>query len=322
MKRSTRLILSASVAIALSNVSTAIAGECVFTGESEHETFNFGARLSNRPLTIPADTPNGTIVYQETMPSAHQSWECYQTSRYGILLNPKFGSASGLVSTFPLGNSGLSYRIWLSAVNRYERGPRLALGANGYTLVGGNLNLEIIKTGKLASKVNIDAGALGTLQADDYLILKTFNLINPIILNAASCETPSVPVAMGNDYQLQEFEAIGARTRTVRFDIALNQCNASINKVTYSLKANTPIIDATKGIVALNAGSTAKGIGLQVMNEAGQPIAFNTSYPFDAFTSTGLNFKIPLSAAYYRLGAGNVEAGSANTEVTFIVKYL
>ncbi|WKV86685.1 fimbrial protein [Pseudomonas sp. B24_DOA] len=146
--------------------------------------------------------------------------------------------------------------------------------------------------------------------------------MNPIVLNAASCETPSVPVAMGDDYQLHEFREAGAKPRTVRFDIALNQCQTGIKKVTYSLKANTQVIDATKGIVALNAGSTAKGIGLQVMNEAGQPIAFDTTYPFDAFTTTGLNFKIPLSAAYYRLGNEELSAGSANTEVTFIVNYL
>lgn len=88
----------------------------------------------------------------------------------------------------------------------------------------------------------------------------------------------------------------------MRFDIALNQCQTGIRKVTYSLKANTPVIDATKGIVALNAGSTAKGIGLQLMNEAGEPIAFDTTYPFAAFTTTGLNFKIPFVSRVLPLG--------------------
>jgi type 1 fimbria pilin len=126
---------------------------------------------------------------------------------------------------------------------------------------------------------------------------------------------------MGDDYQLHEFREAGAKTRTVRFNIALNQCQAGINKVTYSLKATTPVIDATKGIVALNSTSTATGIGLQLMNDAGQPIAFDTTYPFNAFTTTGTDFKIPLSAAYYRL-PGDLKAGSANTEVTFVVNYL
>ncbi|MNF01902.1 hypothetical protein D3C80_2009680 [compost metagenome] len=58
------------------------------------------------------------------------------------------------------------------------------------------------------------------------------------------------------------------------------------------------------------------------MNDVGQPIALDTPYPFDGFNPSGTDFKIPLSAAYYRLAEGKLEAGTANTEVTFIVSYL
>jgi type 1 fimbria pilin len=173
----------------------------------------------------------------------------------------------------------------------------------------------------LASQVTIAAGNQGNLEAGE-LTLNKFNLANSLVLNAASYQTPSVPVAMGDDYELNEFRDAGANPRTVRFNIALNQCQTGIKKVTYSLKATTPVIDATKGIVALNNTSTATGIGLQLMNGAGQPMALDTTYPFTAFTTTGTDFKIPLSAAYYRLPAGELKAGSANTEVTFIVNYL
>lgn len=315
-----RPLLLYVAATLLACASNAKAGSCVAV-DSKLDTLNFGASLASSTLTIPADTPNGTVVYQDTVQSVGHIWSCSQISMFGILMNPKLGTASGTETLFPLGKSGLSYRVWFTALNRYQSAPQ-AIAPNGsYGFSANSVRLEILKTGELASKVNIDAGYLGSLQDDD-LILKKLNLMNPIVLNAASCETPSVPVTMGDDYQLHDFREAGAKPRTVRFDIALNQCQTGIKKVTYSLKANTQVIDATKGIVALNAGSTAKGIGLQVMNEAGQPIAFDTTYPFDAFTTTGLNFKIPLSAAYYRLGNEELSAGSANTEVTFIVNYL
>ena len=69
----------------------------------------------------------------------------------------------------------------------------------------GGVRLEILKTGPLAEKAKIDAGNLATL-SNDYLILKIFNLSNPIVVNKASCQTPAVPVAMGDDYQLKDFE--------------------------------------------------------------------------------------------------------------------
>lgn len=300
--------------------SNVMAGSCVAV-DSKTETLNFGASLASSSLTIPADTPNGTVVYQDTVQSTAHVWSCSKISLFGIQMNPKLGTATGTDSIFPLGKSGLSYRVWFQALSRYETALQ-AIAANSAYGFGANfVRLEIIKTGELTSKVNIDAGYLGSLQDDD-LILKKLNLMNPIVLNAASCQTPSVPVAMGDDYQLLEFSDAGAKPRTVRFDIALNQCQTGIKKVTYSLKATTPVIDATKGIVALNSTSTASGIGLQLMNDVGQPISFDTTYPFNAFTTTGTDFKIPLTAAYYRLPTGELKAGSANTEVTFIVNYL
>ena len=150
----------------------------------------------------------------------------------------------------------------------------------------------------------------------------TFNLINPVTVNAASCQTPSVFVAMGDDYQLFEFDNTGDAPRPIKFDLSLNNCQRGIQKVTYQLQANTPVIDAQKGIVALSGASTAKGIGLQLKNDAGQPIVLNTPYVFSGFNTTGTDFKIPLNAAYIRLADSTLQAGSANSEVTFIVNYL
>ncbi|WP_194788662.1 fimbrial protein [Pseudomonas sp. UFMG81] len=299
----------------------AMAGSCTFRAGSSTETLNFGASLANTSLTIPADTPNGTVVYQDTLQSTGHGWGCTLPSQFGVLLDPRLGSVSSVVSIFPLGKSGLSYRIWIDALNRYQQSLLTIVPSAYWGFSPGSMRLEIVKSGELTSQVKVDAGALGALQDDD-LILTKFNLSNPIVLNAASCQTPSVPVAMGDDYKLHEFRDAGPTPRKVPFNIGLNQCQTGIKKVTYSLKANTPVIDAAKGIVALNDSSTAKGVGLQLLNDAGQPIALDATYPFDAFTTTGTDFKIPLSASYYRLTTEELKAGSANTEVTFIVNYL
>jgi len=324
MKRSTLLrpLLIFVAATLLACASDAMAENCTFfNNASTTQTLNFGASLANGGLTIPADTPNGTVVYQDTVQqSSKHIWTCKTTAQYGVAVNPALGTTPQSVTTFPLGKTGLSFRIWMDVLSRYESSLH-ALSPGYYNISNGAVRLEIVKSGTLASRVTIAAGELGSLQSGE-LILDKFNLTNPLVLNTASCQTPSVQVAMGDDYQLHEFSVAGATPRRVRFNIALNQCQTGINKVTYSLKATTPVIDATKGIVALNNTSTATGIGLQLMDDAGQPIAFDTTYPFTAFTTIGTDFKIPLSAAYYRLPTGNLKAGSANTEVTFIVNYL
>ncbi|WP_226456417.1 fimbrial protein [Pseudomonas sp. AF03-9] len=310
--------LACLAAISLAGAQAAFAANCTVTTNT-NETLNFGASLANGSLTVPADTPDGTVIYQDTVQSVRNEWKCTGASQYGLVMNPALGSVTS-GSTYPIGKTGLSFRIWIDALSRYERRP-FTIKPDNYGISPGSVRLEIVKSGPLSPQVKVAAGNLGNLQADD-LIISKYNLTNPLVLNAASCQTPSVPVAMGDDYQLWEFRDAGATPRTIRFNIGLNQCQTGINKVTYSLKATTPVIDAAKGVVALNGGSTAKGIGLQLMDDAGQPIAFDTTYTFSGFTTTGANFKIPLSASYYRLPTGNVEAGSANTEVTFIVNYL
>lgn len=310
--------LACLAAISLTGAQAAFAANCTATTNT-NETLNFGASLANGSLTVPADTPDGTVIYQDTVQSVRNEWKCTGASQYGLVMNPALGSVTS-GSTYPIGKTGLSFRIWIDALSRYETRP-FTLKPDNYGISPGSVRLEIVKSGPLSPQVKVAAGNLGNLQADD-LIISKYNLTNPLVLNAASCQTPSVHVAMGDDYQLWEFRDAGATPRTIRFNIGLNQCQTGINKVTYSLKATTPVIDAAKGVVALNGGSTAKGIGLQLMDDAGQPIAFDTTYTFSGFTTTGANFKIPLSASYYRLPTGNVEAGSANTEVTFIVNYL
>ncbi|QHF45610.1 oxidoreductase [Pseudomonas sp. S35] len=312
------LIFAAVMSLAYSSAAVA-ATDCTFNG-SNSINVNFGASLANGSLTIARDTPNGTVVYEESQSMIATGWSCNETAPYGVLMNPSLGSVSAKVSTFPLGNTGLSFRIWIDALSRYESSVR-PMEPGNYGIPAGSYRLEIVKSGELASQVKIEAGSLATLIHNN-LTLKAFLLSNPLILNASSCQTPSVQVAMGDDYQLHEFGDAGATPRTVRFDIGLNQCQAGIKKVTYALKPTTPVIDAAKGIVALNGSSTATGIGLQVMDEAGQPIVFGAPYTFGGFTTTGTNFKIPLSAAYYRLPTGELKAGSANTEVTFIMNYL
>ena len=313
-----QLLTFAAVTL-LAHMSGAMAGCSFYTSPIN---LNYGANLTSGGLNIPADAPIGTVVYQETLQASRAAWLCDTSLMFGITPNPALATipVGTKVSTFPIGKTGLSYRIWSDTLSVYLKSKYSIIPGN-YAIQEGGMRMEIVKTGELSSIIKIAAGHLGSLKSDN-TDLYIYNLINPIVLNAASCKTPSVSVAMGDDYQLHEFSDANSTPRTVRFNIALNQCQAGIQKVTYSLKANTTAIDAEKGIVALNAGSTAKGIGLQLMNDVGLPIALDTIYPFDAFTTSATDFNIPLSASYYRLMNDELKAGSANTEVTFIVNYL
>ena len=313
-------LLKMAVVMTAAYSSAVMAANCTFSDSSTTRTATFGSNLAGKSLTVAADTPNGTVIYQDSVQVEGQSWVCTATSLYGLVPNPALVTLTDSTTLFPLGKTGLSYRLWIDVLSRYEQ-LAFSLKASNYGIGAGLYRLEIVKTGELAAKIKVPSGSLGKLRGGE-LDLTLLNLSNAIVLNAASCQTPSVPVAMGDDYRLIDFDRAGATPRVVKFNIGLNDCQTGVKKVTYSLKATTQVINAQKGIVALNGTSTAKGLGLQLLNDAGQPLALDTTYTFSAFNTTGKNFNIPLAAAYYRLAEEVITAGSANTDVTFIISYL
>lgn len=295
--------------------SETLAANCRIYQGSEF-TANFA--VAPIALTVPRDTLVGTVVYEESITAPSQGFSCPSASPFIFALNPTLGSvATGNV--FPLGKTGLSLKV-KNEQNGYLSADRIIDGRSYIDPIRA-YTIEIIKSGELSSKNEVPAGNLGAHRFGDVDLVK-INLANPIILNAASCATPDVSVQMGDDYYLYEFSNIGDTSQAVKFNIGLHQCQTGIQKVTYSLKATTQVIDQKQGIVALNASSTAKGIGLKLMDDAGQPVALDATYQFNGFSTTGTDFNIPLSASYYRLADSELKAGTANTSVTFIMSYL
>jgi len=313
-QRRLRALLSTAAAVMSAYSADTMAASCNFT---QGETFTANYAAAPITLTVPRDTPAGTVVYEETITAPKQGFNCTVSSPFIFSLNPTFGSVK-TGTTFPLGKTGLSMKIKTSQ-NGYLSADRVMSG--NYLDPSRTYTLEITKSGELSSKNEVPAGNLGAHRYGDIDLVKV-NLTNPIILNAASCETPDVSVQMGDDYYLDEFSKIGDTSQSVRFNIGLNQCQTGIQKVTYALKATSQVIDQQQGIVALHASSTAKGIGLKLMDDTGKPIVLGTTYPFNGFSTTGTSFKIPLSAAYYRLADGELKAGTANASVTFVMNYL
>ncbi|MEX5350808.1 fimbrial protein [Pseudomonas juntendi] len=272
-------------------------------------------------LTIPPNAPDGTLVYSETQTIPLSEFECTTQELWGLELAPRLGPApTTKTQEFPLGNSGLSFRIKTGLVNGGTYIASLApLKAGNYKLEG-DMILEIYKTGPLTAK-GIGGGDLGLVRYGPRRIVDLV-LGRDINIVVGSCETPDVAVAMGDDYKLFDFGGPGSTAREVPFNLKLNNCPQGLTKVNYQLQALTPVIDSAQGVVGLNTTSTARGIGLQIKDANGVPVPLNTPRNFSGYNTSGGNFLIPLIANYYRLGTESLKAGSANTEVTFIMSYL
>lgn len=118
------------------------------------------------------------------------------------------------------------------------------------------------------------------------------------------------------EFSIADFLKAGDVSAAKPFSIVLERCSAGINaaKVTFSGALN----QNDRQLIALTAGSdTARGIGIELLNAAGQRIVPGTQVRHPVSTgSATLSYSLR-----YRATGKAVGAGSANAVILFDVDY-
>lgn len=277
-----------------------------------------------RSLVIPRDTPIGSTLFESaffTHSSSNYSIICSGGNTWGAINN--LGTTPAGSKLHPIDNSGLSFQLLYDGVPIKEA-SQISLPDKTYTMENRTIQLRIIKTGDTISGAIIPAGEISGLKMGN-LKVSTINLSNSVTLTAPACQTANVNVHMGQ-HRLSDFPKDGAPSnKTIPFNIEIYNCPAGINKVMYSLvpTPSSPSLNDNQGIIKLNPGSTAMGVGLQVTDDSMVPVPLNISIPFKEYSSAGGNFTIPLNARYFKIAGGSgITPGTANTEMTFVMSYL
>lgn len=146
--------------------------------------------------------------------------------------------------------------------------------------------------------------------------------ITPTVITVSACTTSNVTVPLG-PHRTTELSGQNTGTPTsTGFVISLDNCPAGMNSIQYEIDNVTPILDNAQSVVALDGGSIATGVGVQLLNSAG-----TAAFPLRTVTTfTGYNkiaggsYSIPFRARYYQT-ATSVGEGSANTSMTFTMTY-
>lgn len=139
--------------------------------------------------------------------------------------------------------------------------------------------------------------------------------------NVIACQTPDVRVPLGRSPQTI-FTGIGSTSGTKPVTISLNSCPAGMNSITYRVDPVTTVVNAAQSVVALDASSSATGVGVQLLDSTGtQPFPLQTWTTFTGYNAaTGGSYTIPLNARYYQTAA-TVTPAQANSSMTFTMQY-
>lgn len=235
------------------------------------------------------------------------------------------------------GRTSFSWKVEYTAV----RGDGLWTYADGYrtneTYAKAQssfaLAFAFVKTGPITSGGTVSFGGVvaqgstGTVSPDfvvrtSYATPVDVYLVNGPTFVVASCTTPDVAVNLGT-HQMAEFTGANYTSAPVDFNIKLNSCMSGMRGIMYRIDPTTTVLDSTKAVVAVDATSTATGVGVQLLDGAGavHPLGAGTDRTFTPYSSTtGGSYVIPLKARYYQTSP-TVTAGAANTTMMFTMSY-
>ncbi|MFS8973391.1 fimbrial protein [Cupriavidus necator] len=189
---------------------------------------------------------------------------------------------------------------------------------------GPSVDIAFVKTGPIAGGTVTLPGTIGqagmsldppvSVQAAVPIVVSG----NPVF-NELACRTPDVTVDLGT-HQRSEFSGIGSTAAPKSFSISVNNCPSGISTARYRLDAVTTILNASNAVVALDGSSTAAGVGVQILDDAGNVHPLGTLRAVPGYNPAGGNFTVPLKARYYQTG-NPITPGLANTALTFTMDY-
>jgi major type 1 subunit fimbrin (pilin) len=162
-------------------------------------------------------------------------------------------------------------------------------------------------------------GASSDRGSSTYVIAQQpFNTLT--LAAGGTCTTPDVNVSLPS-VSSSSFSGVGTTGGAASFNLAFNNCPAGLGAVGYSFAATGAVLNASQGVVALSAGSTATGLGLQLLSGTGVPVSFGTDYVLSSYDNTQVrSYTVPMQARLYQ-SDNTVTPGTVGASVTFTLSY-
>jgi major type 1 subunit fimbrin (pilin) len=274
--------------------------------------------LTPSVISLPRNVPQSwEVKYSDTIVRPAFSEVSCTGDGYGIInqagSQPPIGSVD-----FPVGNTGVAiqWRLFYRNVSVPSFGTQSLTGSAPFPFA--RRGLSLVKIGPIPSGTVVPAGLVAKLR---YGQIDLFNLYlaNSLTIVTPTCTTADVAVSLGTQ-QATDFKGPGSAGTSAALKIPLN-CEAYINAISYRIDPATKVLNSAQSVVALDADSSASGIGVQVLNDAGTaPIPLSALQTFADFKGDAGLYSVPLRVRYYQTGA-SVKGGTANTSMVFTMDY-
>lgn len=244
----------------------------------------------------------------------------------------------GLTLYTDIGGSGMT-----SEAGSYPTGDIIttwAITSGGtvgtYTDVSVSIPFKIVRTSSSMEKSTTigtvgtisKAFSAGSLVSGSDVFFNITNINNSITIKDETC---SVAGDKNQTVTLGEYTAskssglgsgIGQTSAMKSFNIQLN-CEALLSgkfDVMMQFDGDSASGLSDVGVLALNSTSTARGVGVQILNGSEHPISLATPFSVASYPLSTASVTVPLYARYYQT-ADTITPGSANAVAQYTISY-
>ncbi|PRY05876.1 fimbrial protein [Paraburkholderia sp. BL25I1N1] len=288
---------------------------------TENYTFNIPT------LSISRDAAVGTVVYAAPVQPANPPSANFATCSGNVPAN-RTVTGGAQVSANPYTFATNVPGIGIQFFDEYG-GARRFWGAgsqeiyNGQWTWGGTmLGVQVVITGQVATGT-ISGALVGTFKLGSLTVANLRVTSASVTASTCSVATQALAVTLPT-VSPSAFQNVGSTAGSQPVSISLN-CGASNARVYITLTDNTSPTN-TSSILSLKPGSSAQGVGLQILS-GGIPVNFGVDSAaagnlnqWFVGTASGGSMNIPLTVRYIKTSTP-VSAGTVGGVATFTMSY-
>lgn len=284
-------------------------------------------------ITLPNSLPVGTVLWtsQPVVPANPPTLICFGSTDSGVQNNVGSNPVANDDTLFPIGNTGLSYRLLYpdasNSLHAYPNQPVVS-GPLGAAAV-----LQLVATDSIVPGSVLPGGQLaqwlvelcnfhnGACRGNKFTSspVEIFNTSAvTFVPPACSIITEPTVVTLPTVYA-SDFTGTGSTPGQTPFNVHLNcPSTATGADLAITLATANPVAGSTGVIANTAGGGYAQNVGVQVLDGNGNPVPFDSA--ISAGPVTAGNFNVQLNARYYQTGA-TVTAGQVKATATYTLTY-
>ena len=303
-------------------------GWAACTGTAPDYSLSYGAFS---PGTLNPNVSDGTVMYTSsflTVAPSNNPVTC--TGGLGTLRFDGMTTPDTQYTAYPtnIPGIGLRFDVTVPSVGTLPTAKSVTLT----NIPSMSFTIKLVKIGPIASggvisgrimKVMAQYGT--TSQSDFFYVTLNGNVALNWTRPTCAATTSDIRVPM-NDVPIATLRA-GGTSQPKSFSIDLTCSGGTTSTPVYIAMSDQSNPANTSSILSLTSGSTAKGVGIQVLRNNGSaivsygPESSTTQRWMEKATATNGNFSIPMTAHYVATGTQTLSAGSAVGIATFTISY-